>query len=310
MARTRRTKKQIEEDNKALESQALENQSVLPEEETGVDIGEELPPFDNEATEGEPVDELPPFESEETEGKDPGNWTKEIFPPSKDEAPPFEVEDMSRTFPDELDKIMPFPKGYSDATSVFIPLDTKAKNIVPLDGPLPEFDFKSELKKVEEKPAFEITDDKKAEWALRHIRELTADHDRLTGTCTEMMNEYKFKIIDYDKKLESDTLFFKNQLEHYFESVTHKKAKTQESYQLPGGKLIRKYGKTDFDIDSEALIKNGLDEAFIKTTKTVKWAEYKETLTAKGSYFVDEHGEIITDIKIIEKPDTFKIDIK
>ena len=100
-------------------------------------------------------------------------------------------------------------------------------------------------------------------------------------------------------------------LEAYFDTLPHKKTKTQESYPLPSGKLVRKHQDTEFIRNDEELLSwlhenNG--EKFIKTTESVDWAGMKKTLSVLGETVVDENGEIIPCIKASERPDVFKVE--
>ena len=82
-------------------------------------------------------------------------------------------------------------------------------------------------------PRFTVTDDSTAEWCLRKIKEAKADQEKWRQHYAEQM-----------KKVEEATAqtvgYFEGLLEAYFEQVPHKATKTQESYALPGGKLVRK----------------------------------------------------------------------
>ena len=100
-------------------------------------------------------------------------------------------------------------------------------------------------------------------------------------------------------------------LEAYFDTLPHKVTKTQESYPLPSGKLVRKHQDTEFIRNDEELLSwlhdnNG--EKFIKTKESVDWAGMKKTLSVLGETVVDENGEIIPCIKASERPDVFKVE--
>ena len=100
-------------------------------------------------------------------------------------------------------------------------------------------------------------------------------------------------------------------LEAYFDTLPHKVTKTQESYPLPSGKLVRKHQDTEFIRNDEELLSwlhdnNG--EKFIKTKESVDWAGMKKTLSVLGETVVDENGEIILCIKASERPDVFKVE--
>ena len=161
-----------------------------------------------------------------------------------------------------------------------------------------------------EEETFKVDTDNKAEWAMRKIKEETAKNDRLVAICNEVIGEYKHKLLEYGKKLDNKTGYFKSQLQQYFDTVQHEATKTQETYELPSGKLIKKLGGYSYDLDDKKLIDNDLADGFVETTKKVKWAELKKILTQKGKHMIDENGEILEGITVTKKPDTFKIDLK
>ena len=108
--------------------------------------------------------------------------------------------------------------------------------------------------KQEEKPAFTIDNDNKAEWAIVTIKEEQADRDRLISVCEQKMQEYKDKIDGYKMSYENKTSNLKSLLELYFRTVKRHKTKTQETYQLPSGKLKVKYPSPSFIKDDKKLI--------------------------------------------------------
>ena len=49
---------------------------------------------------------------------------------------------------------------------------------------------------------------------------------------------------------------------------------------------------------------------FIKTEEKPKWGDYKKRLEIVGGSVVDkETGEIVEGVQLIEKPDTFAVDV-
>ena len=56
---------------------------------------------------------------------------------------------------------------------------------------------------------FAITDDRSAEWALRKIREIYAERDRLVELCNLEIEAYNEKIEAFDKKADSDATYLK-----------------------------------------------------------------------------------------------------
>ena len=95
--------------------------------------------------------------------------------------------------------------------------------------------------------------------------------------------------------------------------MPHKATKTKESYRLLSGTLTRKYGGAQMKQDDAQLVQYLKDSGqleFIKTEEKPKWGEFKKRLEIMGGSAVDkETGEIVEAVQIIEKPDTFSVDV-
>jgi phage host-nuclease inhibitor protein Gam len=164
----------------------------------------------------------------------------------------------------------------------------------------------------EDKP-FIIDDDNKAEWALKKIAEDKAETQRLINVCQTFINEYQLKIEKLNEQLESKTSYFKGQLFNYFNTVEHKKTKTQEAYKLPSGTLKLRMQGPDFIRDDEKIIlclKDADAKEFIKTKETLDWAALKKTVIVDGDKVVDiENGIIIDGVKVQERPPKFEVEV-
>lgn len=159
---------------------------------------------------------------------------------------------------------------------------------------------------------FIIDDDKKAEWALRKIAEEKAETQRYVNVCRSIILEYEEKIRIEEEKMRKKLSYLESQLQQYFQSVTHKTTKTQETYKLPSGTLRLKYQQSEFKRDEGKLIswlkENELTD-FIKIEEKPNWAELKKRIQVSGDKAVSEDGQIIDGIEVIEKPPVFEIDI-
>ena len=165
---------------------------------------------------------------------------------------------------------------------------------------------REEVPVTEEEAGFQVDDDQKAEWCIRKIQEAKK----------EMMDWIEFYVAQTDKvkdKCERRIQFFEYKLMQYFGSVPHKQTKTQESYQLPSGKLVLKKQAPDFERDDElilAWLKANDEDQYVKTKETIDWSELKKTLTIVGEQVAGETGEIIPGITVTERPDVFKVEVK
>ena len=154
---------------------------------------------------------------------------------------------------------------------------------------------------------FRVTDDKSAEWCIRKIREARAEKQRWA----EYYAEQQRKI---DQEAEGTISYFEALLADYFDSVPHKRTKTQESYQLPGGKLVRRQQAPEYQRDEAAMLP-WLKEnapALVKVIEVADWAALKKQLVIApdGETVATEDGEIVPGVKAIQRPDVFRVEIK
>lgn len=150
---------------------------------------------------------------------------------------------------------------------------------------------------MEEREAFAVNNDSKAEWAIKKINERRAERDRLVKVCEEQIAEYRMKADAYKEKCERDVEYYIIQLEQYFQTVPHHVTKTMEKYALPSGNLILKQKPPEYkraETLPEELESKGLDD-FIKTKKVEKWDELKKIIQIIDgrAMAVTEDGEAI-----------------
>ena len=151
---------------------------------------------------------------------------------------------------------------------------------------------------------FIIDSDSKAEWALKVIREAREDCDR-------MVDWYKQKTKEVKEETEFRTMNLERQLMDYFATVPHKKTKTQESYSLPGGKLVMKKQQPEFKRDDATVIdwlkQNG--GKFVKVKEELDWSGLKETVAAFEGHVITEDGEIVPGIEVVERENKFVVEV-
>lgn len=150
------------------------------------------------------------------------------------------------------------------------------------------------------RPVWRITDDGCADWACQKIAEEKAELDRITSLAAQ-------------RRYENGTRFLTGKLAEYFETVPHKTTKTKHSYRLLSGTLVKKIGGRTMKQDDDALLaylKASDNEDMIQTTEKPKWGEFKKRLEIVGGQIVDKTtGELVEGVQIIEKPDTFTVDV-
>lgn len=162
----------------------------------------------------------------------------------------------------------------------------------------------SELQNIETE-GFVIDTDAKAEWALNKIREARSDRDR-------WVEWYESKIKEITEQTDFNTMNLERMLAEYFASVPHKKTKTQESYSLPGGKLILKTQNPEYKRDDKTVIewlKNHDGGEFIKVKEELAWADLKAKTAALNGKLFSEDGEEIPGVEVIDRPEKFVVEV-
>lgn len=158
---------------------------------------------------------------------------------------------------------------------------------------------------------FVIDSDDRAEWALGKIKEAQEERDRLLALVEEKKHQLEQRQEEILKRYDSDTGYLLGLLDEYMTTVKVKKTKTQDTYQLLSGKLVRKYGGVTYKRDDAALVKwledNGHKD-LVNVTVTPKWGEFKKLLQAEGPVVtIAETGEVVDGIVAYEAPVTFDI---
>ena len=158
---------------------------------------------------------------------------------------------------------------------------------------------------IKESEGFVIDSDAKALWALQKIKEARADRDTWVAW-------YKQKIKEITEQTDFDTMNLERMLADYFATVPHKTTKTQESYTLPGGKLILKKQNPEYTRDDKTVIEwlkvNKMPQ-FVKVKEELDWAGLKDATGVFEGNVVTEDGEIIPGITVTDREAKFVVEV-
>lgn len=158
-----------------------------------------------------------------------------------------------------------------------------------------------------------IADDDTADWAVAKIAEERTELSRIKDLADEQISRIMEKVRAAEKRYENGTAYLTSKLAEYFNTVPHKKTKTTESYRLLSGTLKMKLGGVSMQQDDEKLLeylKASGNVDMIKTTEKPMWGEFKKNLQIVDGVVVDKNsGEIVEGVEVIEKPDTFSVDV-
>lgn len=161
---------------------------------------------------------------------------------------------------------------------------------------------------------FVIDSDRKAEWAVKRIKEIAADKQK-------WLDFYAARIEAVIDECDYSAANLTELLRQYFLTLdAAKETKTQFSYELPSGKLVLKKAKTEFKVTDEPALMSAIasygaamEDTYIKKTVTrkPKWAEIKKNLVeADGSVvLVNDMGEAMTlgGVELVETPERFEV---
>lgn len=161
---------------------------------------------------------------------------------------------------------------------------------------------------IEEEKPWTITDDASAEWAMEQIANANAELEKWTTFYAERLGKI-------EATTQNTIQYFTAKLKEYFETVPHHQTKTQESYELPSGKLVMKAQQPEFIREDEKLIawakENGKGE-FIKTKEVLDWSKMKKEFA--GYQLMDGKpvdpftGEVIEGLIVAEREPKFTIE--
>ena len=154
------------------------------------------------------------------------------------------------------------------------------------------------------KEEIEIRSDIEAGWQLKRRKEIISDRD-------ELISFYKDRI----KAVEEDAAFKLGLIDRalfaFFKTVKHKKTATQESYQHPLGKLVLKKQAPEYKRDDKKVIawlKDNKFDSYVKVEETLDWVALKKVVTIMGANIVNEDGEIIPGVEVVEREDKFTVE--
>ena len=169
---------------------------------------------------------------------------------------------------------------------------------------------------------FKIDSLELAVWADKIIKEAEDKVENIIQIADYNIQKLKDKIekleqwkVEAAKKDNSTIEFFKNHLHAYHIRVLEQETskgvkKLSKTIKLPNRDLTCKAQQPEFikdDILTDWVAINHPD--FIETKQTLKWGEFKKTLTIHDKTVIDENGEVVP-ITVVERPDKFDWKLK
>lgn len=161
-----------------------------------------------------------------------------------------------------------------------------------------------------------ISNDFEADKALREIQAKRAELERLCGIAQSEIDEINATLDAHRAQIEEGTGQLLKALEFYFSTLPEvHSTKTQDSYKLLHGNLVRKRGSVKYERnDTDALAKwlheSGYD-GYTETKLVPKWNEFKKLgLSADpetGVVTVAATGEVVQGVTAVQGEDTFDV---
>jgi len=164
-----------------------------------------------------------------------------------------------------------------------------------------------------QREGWKIENDNSADWALDKIRESQAEYRRLEIAVNNKIEQLKEALQKEKEGMEREINFFQGKLAEYFETVPRKTTKTQETYKLPSGRLVKRYKAPKIKRDNEKLVEwleqNDMTE-FVKIEKKADWATLKKETEIAGERVISKHtGEVIEGVTAVPQNPEFKVEV-
>lgn len=176
-----------------------------------------------------------------------------------------------------------------------------------------------------ERKEFIIKDAGLADWAINKIKEEQQRFNIFKEVAKSKIEKLNMQIKDEERKSEGRNSFLTYKLSDWMDTVPVKKTKTQESFTLPSGKIVKKLSKAEYvsrDSDkineSDKLIEyiqqSETDiEKYIQSAIFVNWKELKKDLNINlidNKYIITRisTGEVIEALKVEDTQEVIKVE--
>lgn len=139
---------------------------------------------------------------------------------------------------------------------------------------LPELQEVSE----EQKKEFTISDDVRADWACKIIKQEETEKNRLQQVIDDEIAILQAKKEKLEQQFINNTGFLRMKLNDYFNTVETKELKTCFKYKLPSAELVFTKPKVKYERDNNKILQWLNDNKkydFIKVTHSVDWENLK-----------------------------------
>lgn len=170
---------------------------------------------------------------------------------------------------------------------------------------------------MEDKKPFTVTDEASAEWCLEKLEENQKARALIEEQYQRMIARHEKWREDALAELESNDLYLKGLLESW---ATEKLADgKKKSVKLPSGRVgfraggeIWKMGDEKVEATTPALLAfvKQDDDSFVKVQESVRWGDYKKTLTVmEDGRVVSASGQIVEGMTVTQDAPSFYVEV-
>ncbi|NUJ19321.1 hypothetical protein FKN04_22575 [Bacillus glycinifermentans] len=172
----------------------------------------------------------------------------------------------------------------------------------------------------EEPEVFEVHDLETAAEAQRRIAyfkrkqaEIDAVADKQIDRLLMEMEKIRLWREDANKEYVERVKFYTHRLERYMREEVRKQResgkKPKKMLRLPYGtiKLIKQ--QPEYQRDEKELMKYAESKGFVKIEKDVDWASIKKKCKVFGDKLIDDEGEIIPGVTVVDRDDKFTVEV-
>ena len=168
-----------------------------------------------------------------------------------------------------------------------------------------------EAEEIQEVPeGFQIDSVEKANWAVCKIKEARERRNLFNQAAYSKIEQMEQRILRNEGRYSQETAFLISALDRYIETVPAKKTKTQKTFDLPDGRLKKKFASQKLVPDEERLLQYLKNEGeYINIVTKPEWGEFKKLLKEiDGKVIRTDTGEVVDFVRIEEKPESFDVE--
>jgi hypothetical protein len=112
--------------------------------------------------------------------------------------------------------------------------------------------------------------------------------------------EYIDKALNYEVLLES---YIRNEITKQVDAGK----KPKKSIKLPYGTIALKKQQPEFQKDEVMLLEYAKSEGFVKVKESTDWAELKKKCEVHEGRLIDDNGQVVPGVSVVEREDRFEL---